>query len=246
MTSASGASGSGQHPNLGDLHRFVMDVAANRVGVPTTPSAFIGPDRPTSVYLGKKTIVAGPVSETTVRIMFRCVWEPGTQSRHVLIEMEPSLEEGTLALHLCRYFSLPTTGGITIEPVIRWMPGLRPHSEEMDKGKPTLLDLLNIAPPADYTLVLPFAEVARTLGSTLSGIVDLDVLICEEQLGNCHVCDNRLVYEAVLLRGARTWGVGESSMCEMCAQAIGFPRMDLRNGYIRVVPLNCQHRSQGL
>lgn len=144
MASSSTASSSGQrlHPNLGDLHRFTMDVAANRVGIPVIPSTFIGPAQPTSTYLGEKTIVVGPMSETTVQVMFRCVYPQGAQSRHVLVMMDPSMPEQTLALRLCEILDIPTTGNVAIEPVVKWMTGLMPYRKGTDKGKPISNNLL--------------------------------------------------------------------------------------------------------
>lgn len=112
-----------------------MEVAANRVGIPAIPSAFIGPARPTSTFLGEETIVVGPVTETAVPIMFRCVWGPGSPSRHVLVRMKPSVSEEALALRLCQIFGIPTTGNVAIEPVFKCMPGLMPYGGGMDEGK---------------------------------------------------------------------------------------------------------------
>lgn len=139
MAPSNTGSSSGQHPNpsLGDLHRHVMDVAANLVGRPAIPSAFIGPARPTSTYLGEVTIVADPGSEIAVPIIFRCVHPLGAQSRHVLVRMKPSMSELDLALRLCQMLDIPTTGCLTIEPVFKWMAGLMPYAEGMDKGKHT-------------------------------------------------------------------------------------------------------------
>lgn len=180
-----------QNPSLSDIHRHVMDVAANPVGVAAIPSTFIGPASPTSVYLGEETIVNGPVSETAVPIMFRCVWGSGTQSRHVLVRIKPSVSEHALALRLCQIFGIPTSGGVFMEPVFKWMLGLMPYSMGMDKGKPIPNDLLKNVPCVNKPLVLPFADVVQKLGSTLSGIVDLDVLICDEQFDSCTLCENK-------------------------------------------------------
>lgn len=151
MASPSTASSSGQRPHLslGDLHRFTMDVATNRVGIPAIPSAFIGPARPTSTYLGEETIAIGPVSETAVQIMFRCVYPPGAQSRHVLVRMDPSVPEDALALRLCEILDIPTTGIVAIEPVFKWMTGLMPYKKGEDKGKPTSNNLPNTVPGAN-------------------------------------------------------------------------------------------------
>ncbi|KAL9065711.1 MAG: hypothetical protein Q9161_008046 [Pseudevernia consocians] len=231
-----------------------MDVAANRVGIPAIPSAFIGPARPTSTFLGQETIVAGPVSETAVPIMFRCVRGPGSPSRHVLVMMKPSVSEEALALHLCQIFGIPNTGNVAIEPVFKWMPGLMPYGGGilkwmpglmpagggMDKGKSFSNNLFETVLCADYPPVIPFAEVIRTLGSTMSGIIDIDVLICEEQLGNCTVCDNESVPTSVLTRNPRMWVIDECILCEKCAGGGDItrtiPQMDLGNGYIRVAP----------
>lgn len=82
--------------------------------------------------------------------------------------------------------------------------------------------------------------MTRTLGSTMSGIIDIDVLICEEQLGNCTVCENKAVFTSVLLRNPRPWVTGEGILCESCAGGLDitrtFPQMDLGNGSIRVTP----------
>lgn len=181
MVSSSTALSSGQHPlpDLGDLHHFVMGVAANHVDIPKIPSAFIGPARPTSTYLGEETVLAGPSSETAVPIMFRCVWGPGNHSRHVLVRMKPSVSEQALGLRLCQRLDIPTTGAVTIEPVIKWIPGLMPYTSGIDKGKPLSNNPLVTVPRANWLLVLLFAEVVQALGSSLSGIVDLDLLICD-------------------------------------------------------------------
>ena len=121
-----------------------MDVAANRVGVPAMPAAFIGPARPTSAYLGEVTMIAGPENETAVRVMFRCVWGPRAPSRHVLVWLKPSVSEEALALRLCQIFDIPTIGNVTIELVFKWMLGLMPYGEEMDKGKLFSNNLLKI------------------------------------------------------------------------------------------------------
>lgn len=75
----------------------------------------------------------------------------------------------------------------------------------------------------------------------MGGIVDLDVLICEEQFGGCSVCENGAGLASAARRNARTWGIGESVLCERCARCMGipgdFPQADLGNGYIRVTPL---------
>lgn len=151
MASSSTASSSGQHshPGLGDLHRHVMDVAANRVGIPAIPSTFIGPTRPTSTYLGKEKIIPGPVEETAVLVMFRCVYPAGAQSRHVLVSTKPSVSEEALAHRLCQIFDIPTTGSVTIEPVFKWMPGLMPYRRGMDKGKSISNNLLKTVPRAN-------------------------------------------------------------------------------------------------
>lgn len=149
MAAACGASSSGQQSSLGDLHRFVMDVAANRVGIPALPSGFIGPARPTSTFLGEETILAGPASEPTVQIMFRCTWGPSTQSRHVLITMNPSMSEQALALSLCQVFGIPTTGGVFIEPVPKWMPGCKQNPSTWDNGEPISINMLKTVPHAD-------------------------------------------------------------------------------------------------
>ena len=78
-----------------------------------------------------------------------------------------------------------------MEPVFKWMLGLMPYSMGMDKGKPIPNDLLKNVPCVNKPLVLPFADVVQKLGSTLSGIVDLDVLICDEQFDSCTLCENK-------------------------------------------------------
>lgn len=82
--------------------------------------------------------------------------------------------------------------------------------------------------------------MVQTLGSTLSGIVDLDVLVCEERLGGCILCKYKAVLDLADMRNAQTWDLGEGVLCERCAPPLSylesFPQMDLGNGYIRVMP----------
>ena len=114
MASSSGASNPRQRadPNIGDVYRHVVDR-----------------DHPTSLYLGEETIVGGPENEAAVEIMFRYVWDRGTESRHTVVSMRPSVPEDTLALRLCQIFDIPTTGDVTLEPVVKWLPGTLPKEE---------------------------------------------------------------------------------------------------------------------
>lgn len=233
---------SGQDPrrSLGDLHRFVMDLAANHVRIPATPMAFSGPDRPISTYLGEETIEAGPISEAAIQIMFRCVRGLGIPSCHVLVRMKPSLSEEVLALRLCQIFGIPTTGNVVIQPMIKWMPGLMPFQRGMDRGKYFSGNLLKTVPCADLTLVLPFSEVARTISSTMSGIVDIKVLIREERLGNCTICVKKDVLALAAEMNVRMWAIGGCVLCDRCVEYEDvirvFPQTHLGNGYIRVTP----------
>ena len=113
MASSSIASNPRQraNPNLGDLYRHVVD-----------------PDHPTSLYLGEEIIIGGPENEAAVQIMFRCVRDR-TESRHALVNMKPSISEHTLALRLCQTFDVPITGDVTLEPVVKWLPGMMPGEE---------------------------------------------------------------------------------------------------------------------
>ena len=112
MASSSRASNPRQRadPNLGDVFRHVVDR-----------------DHPNSLYLGEETIIGGPENEAAVEIIFRCV--RGTESRHALVSMRPSVPEDTLALRLCQIFDIPTTGDVTLEPVVKWLPESLPKEE---------------------------------------------------------------------------------------------------------------------
>ena len=55
----------------------------------------------------------------------------------------------------------------------------------MEKDKHISHSLLDSVLRANETLALPFAELAQTLYAILSGIVDLNILICEEEFGGC-------------------------------------------------------------
>ena len=114
MASSSRASNPRQRAvrNLGDVYRHVVDR-----------------DHPTSLYLGEETIIGGPENEAAVEIIFRCVRGRTTESRHALVSMRPSVPENTLALRLCQIFDLPTTGDVTLEPVVKWLPGILPNEE---------------------------------------------------------------------------------------------------------------------
>ena len=98
--------------NLGDLYRHVVDR-----------------DHPTSLYLGEEAIIGGPEDEPAVVIMFRCERDPGTGSRHALVNMKPTVSTHTLALRLCQIFDIPITGDVTLEPVIEWLPEMTPGEE---------------------------------------------------------------------------------------------------------------------
>ena len=104
-------------PNLAAVYRHVVDH-----------------DHPTSLYLGEETIVGGPENEAAVEIMFRCVRDRGTESRHALVSMRPSISEHTLALRLCQIFDIPITGDVTLEPVVKWLPGIIPKEEWTERG----------------------------------------------------------------------------------------------------------------
>ena len=86
-------------------------------------------DHPTSLYLGEETIIGGPENEAAVEIIFRCVRGRTTESRHALVSMRPSVPEDTLALRLCHIFDIPTTGDVTLEPVVKWLPGILAKEE---------------------------------------------------------------------------------------------------------------------
>lgn len=98
--------------NLGDVYRHVVDH-----------------EHSTSLYLGEETIIGGPENEAAVEIIFRCVRDRDTESRHALVSMRPSVPEDTLALRLCQIFEIPTTGDVTLEPVVKWLPGILPKEE---------------------------------------------------------------------------------------------------------------------
>ena len=217
-----------------------MDLAASDVGIPATPKALSGPDRPTSTYLGDETIEAGPTSETAIQIMFRCVRGRGIPSCHVLVRMKPSLSEEVLALRLCQIFGIPTTGNVVIRPMIKWMPGLMPFQQGMDRGKYFSGNLLKTVPCANLTLVLPFSEVARTISSTMSGIVNIEVLIREAKLGNCTICVKKHVLALAAEMNVRMWGIGGCVLCDRCVEYEGiirdFSKTHLGDGYIRVTP----------
>lgn len=149
LSSTASSSGQHRHLSLGDLHRFTMDVAVNRVGKLVTLSVIIVSARPTSTYIGEETIAVGPVSEIAVRIMFRCVYPPVAQSRHVLVRMDPSMPGQALALRSCQILDITTTGNVAMEPVFKWMTELRPYKKGVDKGKLTSNNLLQTVPGAN-------------------------------------------------------------------------------------------------
>ena len=98
--------------NLGDVYHHVVDH-----------------EHPTSLYLGEGTIIGGPENEAAVEVIFRCMRDRDTESRHALVSMRPSVPEDTLALRLCQIFDIPTTGDVTLEPVVKWLPGILPKEE---------------------------------------------------------------------------------------------------------------------
>ena len=114
MASSSRASNPRQRadPNIGDVYRHVVDR-----------------DHPTSLYLGEETIIGGPENEAAVEIIFRCVRDYGTESRHALVSMRPSVPEDTLAIRLSQIFDISTTADVTLEPVVKWLPGILPKEE---------------------------------------------------------------------------------------------------------------------
>lgn len=132
-----------QHPSLDDLHRHVMEVAAEDVDVTQNPSGFIGPPSPTSRYLGEEVFAGGAVDETAVPVMFRCAWGPSRQSRHVLVWLKPSVDVTALAFRLCRILDIPSTPYVVIEPHFKWLQGKRPFRLGMDKGIPNLSNLMH-------------------------------------------------------------------------------------------------------
>ena len=119
MASSSRASDPRQRAdhNIGDVYRHVVDR-----------------EHPTSLYLGEETIIGGPENEAAVEVIFRCVRDRDTESRHALVSMRPSVPEDTLALRLCEIFGIPTTGDVTLEPVVKWLPGTRPKDELTERS----------------------------------------------------------------------------------------------------------------
>ena len=71
--------------------------------------------------VASKTIVADPEGETAIPIMVRCAWGPGTQSRHVLVIMKPSVSRQGIMLHMCQSSGISTTRSVITELVVMWM-----------------------------------------------------------------------------------------------------------------------------
>ena len=55
----------------------------------------------------------------------------------------------------------------------------------------------------------------------MSGIVDLNVLFCEDLSGHCIVCEKRAVFASVVQRNPWVWGVGRCVACDDCARRGG-------------------------
>ena len=202
-----------------------------------TPSGFIGPPTPTSRYMGEEIFAGGAVDETAVPVIFRCAWGPSAQSRHVLVWMKPSVDVPALALRLCQVLGVSTTPAVVIEPYFKWLPGWMPGRRGMDKGIPNLNNLIRTVPRANLPLVLPFAEVVRTMGSARSGVVDLKIITCGQPASGCSFCENRAVLVSMYKRDARVWKLGNWVLCAHCRPSANSRfegTVDWEKGYVRV------------
>ena len=105
----------------------------------------------------------------------------------------------------------------------------------MEKDKHISHNLLDSVLCTDKTLALPFAELAQMLYATMSGIVDLNIIICEEESGGCARCQHKAVLDPISMRNARTWDVGYGTLCSACAHRAwipaDFPQVDFRYGF---------------
>ncbi|KAM0799450.1 hypothetical protein BDR22DRAFT_890346 [Usnea florida] len=186
-------------PDLGDIYRHVVDH-----------------ELPISLYLGEETITGGPGNEAAVEIMFRCVRDRGTESRHALVSMRPSVSEHTLALRLCQIFDIPITGDVTLRACGEVAAGNHTKGG-MDRDRHISHNLLDGVHYTNETLALPFAELAKIIHATMSGIVDLNIIICEEESGGCARCQHKAALDLIAMRDARTWDIGYITLCIACA-----------------------------
>ena len=123
---------------MNKLHNYLDQQATRDIKEPSVPPGFIGPvpPPPSSTYIGQRYIKDGPASDPIVSVVFRCVWPPGPAhlaSRHVLMQMRPSIEEESLATKLCQVFEIPQTGGVIKNTLPKFMPGLNPLTDS-NKG----------------------------------------------------------------------------------------------------------------
>ena len=85
--------------SLDELHHYIREQACNRAGPVVDPPNAIDPHllASSSIFIGQRRLKGGRDDDTTVRLMFRCVWPPKSVSRHVIIHMKPSVPEEALA-----------------------------------------------------------------------------------------------------------------------------------------------------
>lgn len=114
--------------SLDELHRYVQQQAWNRAGPVIDPPNTIDPQLlpPSSIFIGQRRLKGGRDDDTTVRLMFRCVWPPKSVSRHVIIHMKPSVPEEALAQKLCQVFEISASGGVITKTMPEFIPGHQP------------------------------------------------------------------------------------------------------------------------
>ena len=193
------------------LHGYVDSLASQDL----LSSGFVGPKPTTSRFLGDKPYIAEESSlDSSFPLMVRCVYPPDTQSRHAIINISLSMSEKALASKLYEVFDLKPTKGIITSSDVVLIGELWTFPAT---GPPTLATGANT-----QVSTSDFGKTLEVLGSTKSGIVELEV-ISELEYTLCPSCGHQGNADAAMLPLVRLRCINVERQCIRCSMNLGVP-----------------------
>ena len=204
------------------LHGYVDSLASQDLVSP----GFVGPSPRNSRFLGDEPYISEESSpDAAFPVMFRCVYPPDTQSRHAVIHIKLSMSEKALASKLYEVFDLKPTKGIIKSSVVVLIHELWTFTAN---GPPTLA-----TGAGTQVSTSDFGKTLEVLGSTKSGIVELDV-ISEKEYTLCPSCGHQGSADAAMLQLVRLRCIDVQRQCIRCLMDLGIPS----DAYLVTMPGN--------